>query len=83
MKTEKEEVVPASGNLNMFYVCLEGLVLEQEEKILQIDVDRLKSAKIGGQELLDARQLLADKQIEISQKETEQQQKCLSVKAHQ
>ena len=49
-------------------------LLEQEEKILQIDVDRLKSAKIGGQELLDARQLLADKQIEISQKETEQQQ---------
>ena len=49
-------------------------LLEQEQKILQIDVDKLKSAKIGGQELLDARQLLADKQIEISQKETEQQQ---------
>ena len=49
-------------------------LLEQQEKILQSDVDRLKNAKIGGQELLDARQILTDKQIEISQKETEQQQ---------
>ena len=49
-------------------------LLKQQEQILQVDVDRLKSAKIGGQELLDARQILTDKQIEISQKETEQQQ---------
>lgn len=49
-------------------------LLEQQEKILQADVDILENAKIGGQELLDARQILTDKQIEISQKETEQQQ---------